>query len=360
MLSEVIQSEDALLALKDEWQSLAAATPTSLDLFGGWDHVWQVVHTLKPAKWFVVAVREPEHKRLIAAFAWELLNVHTADKAYRVIQPLASILTPYVEFAVAPRYRRPALQALLDTLAHAGIDVLCLWPMHEASPVFNALTEDMRNSNLLKTFRYPNNVREIETRGLDYASFCRSKSKTTFADARYCERRLKKGGALRFTLSEPLPAAADIVANLSLASAMHFGEEFAYKSKPNWNDWVVEMVKVLANQAIAQVSTLRFNDTIIAGGLSFWHKGRRYFYLTHYDQTYARFSPGKILLYRLIEQTFADQGVFCFGAGNTRYKDQWARSQGELKAAFIFMNPAAQQAFDTIIDRDFIAKLSTA
>lgn len=359
MLSEVIQTDDALLAIKDEWQSLAAAVPATIDFFGGWNHIWHAVRIIQPAKWFVVTVREPEHNRLVAVFAWELLNVQTAGKAYRAVQPLASMLVPYVEFAVEPGYLRPALQALLDTLARAGIDMVCLWPMHEASPLFNTLTEDMRTHGSLKTFRYPRNLREIETRGLQFTDYVRSKSSKTFANARYCERRLKRAGKAHFTLCEPPDTAVDIVKQLCTVSAARFGNQFAYRSQPNWNHWLAEMVRTLTDREIAQVSTLRFNETIIAANLSFWHKHRRYFYLTHFDQAYAHFSPGKILLYKLIEQTFSDRGVFCFGTGNYRYKEEWTRSTGELKAAFVFMNTGVQQALSTVVDRDFIAKLAT-
>jgi len=360
MLIEVIQTEDALLAIKDEWQLLTATVPASIDFFGGWDHAWHAVRIIQPSKWFVVAVRESEDKRLVAVFTWELLNLQAEGKAYRAVQPLASTLAPYVEFAIEPLYRRPALKALIETLAQTGIDLICLWPLHEASPIFNTLTEDMRNSDSLSTFRYPSNLREIETRALDYTYYCRRKSNTAFTNAQYRERRLSKEGTLRFTLCEPLPAAAEIAADLAQASAIQFGDAFAYRSRPSWQDWVVEMVKTLADTGTVQVSTLRLNDAIIASGLCFWDKGRRYFYLTHFDQTYARFSPGKVLLHRLIKQTFTEQGIFCFGAGNNRYKDQWARSQGELKAAFIFMNTEAKHALNTVVNRDFIARLAMA
>ncbi|WP_404342578.1 GNAT family N-acetyltransferase [Vreelandella venusta] len=359
MLSEVIQTDDALLAIKDEWKSLSAAVPATIDFFGGWNHVWNAVQIMPPAKWFVVTVRESEHKRLVAVFAWELLNVQTAGKAYRAVQPLASMLSPYVEFAVEPSHLRPALQALLDTLARASIDMLCLWPMHEASPLFNTLTEDMRNHGSLKTFRYPSNLREIETRGLQFTDYIRNKSSKTFANSYYCERRLKRAGSVHFTLCEPPDKAVDIAKQLCAVSTARFGNQFAYRSQPDWNRWIAEMVHSLTEQKIAQVSTLRFNETIIAASLSFWHKHRRYFYLTSFDQAYARFSPGKILLYKLIEQTFSDRGVFCFGSGNYRYKDDWARSTGELKAAFVFMNADVQQALSAVVDRVFIAKLAT-
>lgn len=362
MLTAILQDEAALWALKDEWQALSTAVPSSLGFFGSWDVVWHTVKVIRPDKWFVVTIRAPETQKLVAVFAWELVNLQTPARTYRAVQPLGAILGPYIEFSMEPRQLRPVLQVLLNTVlaGQAHIDVVCLWPLHEASPLFNTLTEDMRGSDLLKTFRYPGNLREIETRGLDYAQYGRSKSTITFANARYGERRLNRQGAMRFTLCEPMPVASDVVANLCSALIERFGDQFAYRAKPGWQAWVVALVQGLADAGVAQVSTLRFNEQIIASGLSFWHKGRRYFYLTHYDPAYARYSPGKILLYRLIEQTFADRGVFCFGPGTYSYKEDWAQSTGELKAAFIFLNPQARQTLDGVVDRGFIGRSGVA
>ena len=358
MFTEIIQSEESLLAIKNEWNGLSAELPQSTGFFASWDFVWNVVHTIKPNKWFVVLLREPEKRRLVAVFGWERLTLETPLKTYRAVQPLAPSLVPYVEFPVESRWSRQVLQVLLNNVLveQLGVDVVCLWPLHEASPLYQTLTEDMRNDQL-RTFRYPSNQSEIETRGLDFSAYCRSKPNSTFANARYRERRLRKEGELRFTLCEPLPEALGVAERLCLASEARFGTRFAYRAKPGWGAWVVEMVRALADQGVAQVSTLRLNEVVIASALSFWFKGRRYGYLTHYDPAYAPHSPGKILLHRLIEQTFADEGVLCFGAGSYRYKDDWAQSMGDLKAAFIFMNGQARQGLDSMIDHNFIVRL---
>lgn len=359
MLSEIIQTQPALLALQEEWQALSASVPQSIGFFGGWDFSWHYITVIQPKKWFVVTLRDPESKQLLAVFPWELINLQAQEATYRAVQPLGPSLVPYVEFTVAPTHLRAVLQVLLNTVLaqQVHIDVVCLWPLHEASPLYSVLNEDMRSNEVLKTFRYPGNLREIETRGQDYGAYGRSKSGLTFANARYCERRLKKEGVLRFTLCEPAPLATELVASLCKASAERFGEQFVYRHKPGWSALMGEVVQALADQGVAQLSTLRLNEAVIASGLSFWLKGRRYYYLTHYDRAYAQHSPGKILLHRLIEQTFADQGVFCFGAGTNSYKGDWAQSTGELKAAYIFLNPAARRALDGVMEQDFIQRL---
>lgn len=359
MLSEVIHSEPALLAIKREWQALSTSVPHSIGFFGGWDFVWHYIHVIRPGKWFVVALRHTESRQLVAVFPWELINLNAGEGIYCAVQPLGPSLVPYVDFAVSPAHLRAVLQVLFNTVLaqQVKIDVVCLWPLHEASLLYNVLNEDMRGSDVLKTFRYPNNLCEIETRGQDYDQYRREKSGVSFANARYCERRLKKEGELCFTLCEPALSATDIAAELCAASADRFPDQFVYRHKPGWAALVGEMVEALAGQGIAQVSTLRFNGAMIAGSLSFWHKCRRYFYLTYYDRAYAKYSPGKILLNRLIEQTFADKGIFCFGAGANSYKEHWAQSTGELKAAYIFLNPAARHVLDEVIGQDFIRHL---
>lgn len=359
MLTEIIQSDPALQALQAAWQALSAVVPQSTGFFASWDFVWQYTRAIQPKGWFVVTIRDPDTRKLVAVFAWERVNLHTATHAYRAVQPMGASLGSYIEPPIAPRCLRPAMQALFNTaLRAAGVDLVCFWPLHETSPLYNALNEDLRGSGTLKTFRYPDNLREIETRGLDYALYCSSRPGATIPDARYGERRLNREGTLHFTLCEPGPEAVEIVQRLCTATVERFGAQFAYRAQPEWKTLVVGLVRALAPCGTAQVSTLRFNGAIIASGLSFWHKGRRFFYLTHYDPVYARYSPGKILLYRLIEQTFADRGVFCFGSGTYRYKDDWAQSSGELKAAFVFLQPEVRQALDALIDRDFIVRLA--
>lgn len=107
-----------------------------------------------------------------------------------------------------------------------------------------------------------------------------------------------------------------------------------------------ELGAVLSASGQAQLSTLRLDGEVVAAVLSFVHKQRRSLYLIDYDPKFVRYSPSKILLAKLIEQTFADGGVFCFGAGSAAYKRDWGPVVGELKAVLVFFNPAARAALE--------------
>ena len=84
----------------------------------------------------------------------------------------------------------------------------------------------------------------------------------------------------------------------------------------------------------------------MAAVLSFVHKERRSLYLIDYDPKFVSYSPSKIILAKLVEQTFAEGGIFCFGAGSAPYKRDWGPAVGELKAALVFFNPAARAALE--------------
>jgi hypothetical protein len=66
MLTQIIQDVPTLEALRDDWQALATAVPNSIGFFGGWDFAWHYINTIQPDKWFVVTLRDPDSKRLVA------------------------------------------------------------------------------------------------------------------------------------------------------------------------------------------------------------------------------------------------------------------------------------------------------
>ena len=348
-----------LQALKEEWTAFTAAVPQNTDFFASWEAVWHYVTLMKPKKWLIIVYREIETKRLLAVFPLELFTFRVGRNDIRAAQGIGPGIVPYIDYPVVSTVLRPCLQTLLQEVLREQlkIDLVCLWPLHEASRLYGVLLEDLHGSDFLKVHRYPNNQREIETRGMDFETFANSRPSTTYANAHYCERRLRKEGDLKFTLNEEPGAAEGILQKLCSAHEQLYGEQFVYRNKPAWTKWVGAMARALVPSGVAEVSTVRLEGRVIASGLSFWHKRRRYYYLTDYDRAYARYSPGKILMSKLIERTFKECGVFCFGAGAHGYKDAWAQCVSELKAAYVFLNPGIRSIVEPVVDRSFILKL---
>ncbi len=348
LIPERVTDLPALEELREAWQALSARLPENTDFFATWDYTWAYLTCHRPANWQVVAVREAGSQRLVAVFALQLFQIEAEGRVYRACQPLGTGYLTYIEFAVEGALRRDVLQVLLNTVLQQqlNIDVAIFWPLHQSSPLYLSLLEDLGRTEVLKTLRFPSNLHEIETRGLGFDRYLAACSSTSFKNAAYCQRRLSAMGALGFTLSEPPEAMRPLLETLCQQNLHKFGERHAFRHLPKWSAFIYELVVSLSQAGLAQLSTLRLDGRVLACGVGFLHKRRRYFYLIDYDPEFVRYSPAKILLAKLIEQTFQEGGVFCFGAGSSRYKREWGPSVGELKAAIVFFNPTARAALD--------------
>lgn len=318
------------------------------DFFATWDYTWAYLNAHRPANWQVVTMREGDSRALVAVFALQVFQIAHQGQTFRACQPLGVGYLPYIEFATDSAVRREVLQLLLNAVLQKelGIDLALFWPLHQASPLYLMLLEDLGRTEALKIMRIPSNLHEIETRGVDLAGYVHTCTRSVYRDAAYKERQLSKEGEVLFTLSEPPYDAATLVATLCCQNQDKFGQQHAYLHLPKWSTFLPQAAQSLTAAGLAQVSTLRLNGAVLAGGLCFLYKKRRYFYLFDYDPAFVRFSPAKILLRNLIEQTFREGGGFCFGPGDAAYKCSWGPVVGELKAALVFLNPNARSALE--------------
>jgi CelD/BcsL family acetyltransferase involved in cellulose biosynthesis len=110
--------------------------------------------------------------------------------------------------------------------------------------------------------------------------------------------------------------------------------------------WVRAVIDQLAanpaeSGARAQVSTLYFGDRLAAVHLGLRGRSVLHYWFPAYDPALAEFSPGNILLYRMIEAS-AQEGLSAvhLGAGEVRYKLEFANTAIPVRAATIFAHSA--------------------
>lgn len=347
-IPETITDFSALEALREEWQSLTARIPENSDFFATWDYTRAYLHVHRPANWQVVAIRQAQTRALMAVFPLQLFQIEQEGQIFRACQPLGVGYLPHIEFPIDSAARRDVLQVLLGPVLQQQlkIDVALFWPLHQSSPLYLALLEDLGPTAALKSLRFPDNLHEIETRGRDLKKYRQACSIKSFKDAAYMARKLGREGDLSFTLSESTANVRTLMDSLCQQNLKKFGDQHAYRHLPKWSAYLPELAVALCVDGLAQLSTLRLNGAVVASVLSFVHKQRRSLYLIDCDPAFVRYSPSKILLAKLIEQTFAEGGVFCFGAGSTPYKRDWGPAVGELKAALVFLNVDARTALE--------------
>ena len=348
MTPELIIDSAAMHALRPEWEALSARIPENTDFFATWEATWIYLGFHRPSNWQVVAIREAVHGVLVAVFPLLVFQIAHNGRTFRACQPLGTGYLPYIEFPIDSTVRRDVLQVLLNTVLQQqlNIDLALFWPLHQASPLYLSLLEDLGHTEVLKTLRFPSNLHEIETRGRTLTAHQPHCSIKSFKDAAYKTRKLGRQGALRFTLSEPVANVRLLMETLCQQNLRKFGEQHACRHLPHWSAYLPVMGEELSASGQAQLSTLRLDGEVVASVLGFVYKQRRTLYLIDCDPKFIHYSPSKILLAKLIEQTFAEGGVFCFGAGSTPYKRDWGPAVGELKAAIVFFNANARTALE--------------
>ncbi|TDO10660.1 GNAT family N-acetyltransferase [Halomonas ventosae] len=349
---ELLQDSDALAALAPEWRALSARLATSLDWFATADYTRAYLSFFQPAQWFVVAIRDRDSGELCGVFPLQVFTLTKGEQRYRACKPVGVPFLPYVEFPVQGERRREVLGVLFNAVLRnrLGVDLVFLGPLHEQSPLYLALLEDLGRTASLLAWRYHGNAHTVDTRLQSFDDYARTRSSKALADARYNERRLSRQGDLRVTFSNAGdPANALRIDTLCRMSRERFGDKLVHASIPQWPEYIRHLVSSLASGGQAELASVLFDDHPIALGLSFCHKGRRNFFLTGFDPDYARYSPAKILLAHLVERTYAERGVLCLGAGSHPYKRLWATSVGELKCAVVKLNPDIGEALDAVL-----------
>ncbi|MBA5687984.1 GNAT family N-acetyltransferase [Rugamonas apoptosis] len=345
--AELLSTIDALDAIKDQWQALCAALPENTGFFSSYSYLRSYLDFHQPNGWVVVAIYGADRAQLLGVFPLSIFNVQDGDNNYRACKPIGTPYAPYYDFAVRSQCRREVLSILIHNVlrGHFKCDLAFLGPLHDSSPLSIVLLEEL-DAPMIKMVSNRDALSQIDTRGQTLEAYFRRRKSLTLPNARYQERRLRKCGNVEICLTEHGADLANVVMELCQRNEEHFPEENYYRQHADWKTYMTQLATQLAPQGFAEIATLRLDQQVIASALSFLQPGRRYFYLIAYDPAFGRHSPSKILMAHLIERTFAEKNVFCFGAGQYQYKLDWCQSLGDIRTPVIFYTPEARRALD--------------
>ncbi len=95
-------------------------------------------------------------------------------------------------------------------------------------------------------------------------------------------------------------------------------------------DYFVELKK--RKKEIFNLSVLEIDKEIIAANLGLVHQNTFYYYMpTIFSEKYKKYSPGKILIYNLIQWCIKNKiKIFDFGLGDEDYKKYWSNNKTNL------------------------------
>lgn len=343
---DVLTTLESLDRIKDEWRELCAQLPENTGFFCSYPYLRPYLAFHRPARWAVVAVYTGDKSELLGIFPLSIFNIDIDGTLYQACKPLSTAYAAYFDFAVLSQQRRQVLNTLTTVLReYLKSDVAMLGPLHEASPLCTVLLQDLAPEQL-KIIGNPGTLSQIETRGQSFEDYFRRKKSLTLPAARYEERRLRRLGKVDIRVADHGEDLEAVVLELCGRNEDQFTEINYYRQHPEWKNYLALLARELVPQGLAEVSTLRFNDHVIASSLCFLQPGRRSLYLTAYDPGFARHSPSKILLAHMIKRSFEEKSIFCFGAGDYAYKRDWSQSLGENRIPVIYFNDQARQALD--------------
>lgn len=136
-------------------------------------------------------------------------------------------------------------------------------------------------------------------------------------------------------------------------SAMRLLETFFQQHKERWESaggysayvfkarqqFTRDLISDFFAEKIANIYTLLLDSRPIATCLTLTYRGRFLYLSPAFDSRYASYSPGKVLLYKLVNHCIAQQyAIFDFGIGREPYKLQWPCEIIDLYSFFVYSN----------------------
>ena len=168
----------------------------------------------------------------------------------------------------------------------------------------------------------------------DFATFAASREARMFADSRRQLRRLAELGQVQMLTEVEEPALRERVMAALVEQKSHRWKEggaidaFAL---PGYREFFAQLAAGPLQGVDSVMSALLLDDRIIATHWGMRRGDRYYWLMPTYDQEWARFSPGRLLMEAVLRRCIDDGlKVFDLTAGDEAYKKQWVDEKTKL------------------------------
>ncbi|MDJ0673961.1 MAG: GNAT family N-acetyltransferase [Calothrix sp. MO_167.B42] len=152
-----------------------------------------------------------------------------------------------------------------------------------------------------------------------FTAHVKSRRSKLLADARRCQRKLAKDvGSITFRWQDTREEVFDFCIKFKSTQFHSFHKLFAQPSNVNF---FIE----LAKQGLLVVSSFSAGETLVAANLGALWQGRFYYWIPTYDPQYASYSPGRLMLLSILENSYEQKHQeFDFLIGREIYKWHYA------------------------------------
>lgn len=321
------------------YQEFAALAPA-------WDALWQRAdglvfqsHAWVDAWWRTAARRDD--RDLLIGLVWNGAELEAVlpfaskrRRGVRVLEWAANEYSDYGDVLLAPDRNRDAVAALWWEIAATGsFDLLYLNRLLPDAAILSLIASDVAAGTLR-----PNHRSEVShrvagpwQRGSDWFE---AQSKKTRQNYRRGRKFMEEAGELRFRLMGPGEPLEPVLARLA-ALKRAWLERHGHVS-PLFDEGapaLAALIGVMARLDILHIFVLECGGTIVAVSINFVQRRRMMAFITTYDPTFERASPGMILMMDYIQWS-VDQGLEMvdFMSGDEDFKRRFATGSVTLAA----------------------------
>ncbi len=314
LTADVLDRSDALA---EEWRELADRVGATPFAYPEWVEAWRD------------AFGRGRPVTLVVRRDGELAGLLPLERRGSVLRSTTNWHTPLFQPLWADAAALAELARALFDLRARSVSLAFLDPSAGDLARLVTAAEAARRTVLVRTYtRSP----YLAIRGT-WADYFRGVSRNLRGDVLRKWRRLEEEGRVSFEVADGTTNLEEgLEETFAVEAASWKGERgTAIASRPDTRRFYTEMARWAAGAGILRLSVLRLEGRPLAVELGL-ECSRVYYSLKHgYDPAYSRFSPGKLLAYRLLERAFASElSTFEFLGGDEPHKLLWTDTTREL------------------------------
>lgn len=322
---DLIADTQGLDRLGPQWTALSGAgqgnVHTLFDWLVAWWHSYQAKSAVfaHPLRLMVIVLRRGD------GTLWGIAPLMVEDTQPPTVRFLGEGVSDYADVLVTGERRR-FCAALLEVLGHhlgrAGVD---LRQFPESSPNYPALMTALADSGIQAQDELDERCPFLAVQGT-WQDYYATVSKSHRDDVARCCRRLSDLAELTCRRHDHVtPERLAGFADINRARQQRLGHASLYDN-PFKLDFVRRVTPAFNQSGAMRAWSLELGGQMIAYVYGFLWDNVYFYWNIGLLPEYARYSPGKVLLARMLEAAFAEGlTAFDFMRGDESYKFIWAR-----------------------------------
>lgn len=321
---EIISDVERFRAVRNEWEDLwSRANGHYHEAFTVCWESWLNIAGPRGSKLRCIVGRQ--NGRLV--MVWPL--VVTRRALWRVLRMLGPEAADYTSMLLDPEADAQLLvnQAWHAAAKRCGADVVRLPYLHERSGLYRTISSE-RHSVFGERC-----IASIARLGAesDWVSFSVALGTLSGKKPGALEKRLAKQGKLEARLLSPNDAEknrelVDWTLSCKREWASRVDKRGAWLYSAQYRDFLVSLLNTQGHEPAARLYLITLDDVPLATTIIGIGKSSIKGLLTGFDQRYAKYSPGQLVVEYMVRWAFDHHFDFDFGVGTESFKTYWSRN----------------------------------